>query len=44
MDEFSHLSVMLAIVIGLAITPILAGYRGSVLARVRVVLAARKLH
>ena len=36
MDAFSYLSVLLSIVIGLAITQILKGYRGIVLARVRV--------
>jgi hypothetical protein len=36
MDQFSYLSVLLSIVIGLAITQILKGYRGIVLARRRV--------
>ncbi len=36
MDEFSYLSVLLSIIIGLAITQILKGYRGIVLARTRV--------
>jgi hypothetical protein len=36
MDEFSYLSVLLSIVIGLAITQILKGYRGIVLARMRL--------
>ena len=36
MDEFSYLSVLLSIIIGLAITQILKGYRGIVLARARV--------
>ena len=38
MDQFSYLSVLLSIVIGLAITQILTGYRGIVLARRRVEL------
>jgi hypothetical protein len=36
MDQFSYLSVLLSIVVGLAITQILQGYRGIVLARARV--------
>ena len=36
MDQFNYLSVLLSIVIGLAITQILKGYRGIVLARRRV--------
>src|SRR5215471_7217360 len=37
MDEFSYLSVLVSIIIGLAITQILKGYRGIVLTRARVV-------
>lgn len=36
MDEFSYLSVLLSIILGLAITQILQGLRGIVLARARV--------
>ena len=36
MDAFSYLSVLLSIILGLAITQILQGYRGLLLARVRV--------
>lgn len=36
MDQFSYLSVLLSIILGLAITQILKGLRGLVLARVRV--------
>jgi len=36
MDEFSYLSVLLSIILGLAITQILKGFRGIVLARMRV--------
>ncbi|MDR3388852.1 MAG: hypothetical protein P4L92_17535 [Rudaea sp.] len=36
MDEFSYLSVLLSIIIGLAITQILQGLRGILLARSRV--------
>ena len=38
MDEFGYLSVLLSIIVGLAITQILKGYRGIVLARARVQL------
>lgn len=37
MDEFSYLSVLLSIIIGLAITQVLKGYRGLVLGGRRVV-------
>lgn len=37
MDAFSYLSVLLSIILGLAITQILKGVRGMVLARARVV-------
>ena len=36
MDEFSYLSVLLSIILGLAITQILKGFRGILLARARV--------
>ena len=36
MDAFSYLSVLLSIILGLAITQILQGYRGLLLARGRV--------
>ena len=35
MDEFSYLSVLLSIILGLAITQVLKGFRGVVLARSR---------
>ena len=38
MDAFSYLSVLLSIIIGLAITQILQGYRGLLLSRSRVTL------
>ena len=36
MDQFSYLSVLLSIIVGLAITQILKGYRGAILSRSRV--------
>jgi len=36
MDEFSYLSVLLSIIVGLAITQVLKGYRGLVLGGARV--------
>ena len=36
MDQFSYLSVLLSIIVGLAITQILKGYRGIMLSRARV--------
>jgi hypothetical protein len=36
MDEFSYLSVLLSIIIGLAVTQLLTGMRGQMLARERV--------
>src|SRR5262245_47770365 len=36
MDEFGYLSVLIAIILGLAITQILLGYRGYLHARARV--------
>jgi len=38
MDEFSYLSVLLSIILGLAVTEILTGFRGLLQARGRVVL------
>ena len=40
MDAFSYLSVLLSIILGLAITQILQGYRGLLLARGRVIFYA----
>ncbi len=40
MDAFSYLSVLLSIILGLAITQILQGYRGLLLARGRVTFYA----
>ncbi|HET7063379.1 MAG TPA: hypothetical protein VFI49_03820 [Rudaea sp.] len=36
MDQFSYLSVLLSIILGLAITQVLKGFRGILLARTRV--------
>jgi hypothetical protein len=36
MDEFSYLSVLLSVVLGLAVTQILKGFRGLVLSRAHV--------
>jgi len=36
MDEFSYLSVLLSVILGLAVTQILKGFRGLVLSRARV--------
>jgi len=38
MDQFSYLSVLLSIILGLAITQVLKGFRGILLARRRVVV------
>jgi hypothetical protein len=38
MDQFSYLSVLLSIILGLAITQVLKGFRGILLARKRVVI------
>ena len=38
MDAFAYLSVLLSIILGLAITQVLQGYRGLLLSRSRVVL------
>jgi hypothetical protein len=43
MDAFSYLSVLLSIIIGLAITQVLQGYRGLLLARHRTTLSAAVL-
>jgi hypothetical protein len=36
MDEFSYLSVLISVILGLAVTQILQGFRGLVLSRTRV--------
>jgi FtsH-binding integral membrane protein len=36
MDEFSYLSVLISVILGLAVTQILKGFRGILLSRVRV--------
>jgi hypothetical protein len=38
MDEFSYLSVLLSVILGLAVTQILKGFRGLLLSRARVQL------
>jgi hypothetical protein len=38
MDSFSYLSVILSIVLGLAITQVLLGFRGLILTRAKVKL------
>ena len=43
MDAFSYLSVLLSIILGLAITQVLQGYRALILARGRVRVAAAPL-
>ena len=43
MDAFSYLSVLLSIVVGLAVTQVLQGYRALLLSRGRVALAATPL-
>ena len=43
MDAFSYLSVLLSIILGLAITQVLQGYRALILARGRVTLAVAPL-
>jgi hypothetical protein len=35
MDEFSYLSVLLSVILGLAVTQILKGFRGLLLSRAR---------
>lgn len=36
MDEFSYLSVLLSVILGLAVTQILKGFRGLVVSRGRI--------
>jgi len=36
MDEYSYLSVLLSVILGLAVTQILQGFRGLLLSRTRV--------
>src|SRR6266404_5872392 len=36
MDEFSYLSVLISVILGLAVTQILQGFRGLVLSRARI--------
>ena len=36
MDEFSYLSVLISVILGLAVTQILKGFRGILLARARI--------
>ena len=36
MDEFSYLSVLLSVILGLAVTQILQGFRGLLLSRERI--------
>ena len=36
MDEFSYLSVLLSVILGLAVTQILKGFRGMVMSRARI--------
>ena len=45
MDEFSYLSVLLSVILGLAVAQILKGFRGLLLsrARVRLLLAGLRL-
>jgi hypothetical protein len=43
MDSFSYLSVILSIVLGLAITQVLLGFRGLILTRAKVKLYAPTL-
>lgn len=38
MDEFSYLSVLLSVILGLAVTQILKGFRGLLLSRERIQL------
>ena len=38
MDSFTYISVLLSIVLGLAITQVLLGYRGLILTRAKVKL------
>ena len=36
MDEFSYLSVLISVILGLAVTQILTGFRAILLARTRI--------
>ena len=36
MDEFSFLSVLISVILGLAVTEILQGFRGLLLSRTRI--------
>jgi hypothetical protein len=36
MDEFGYLSVLLSVILGLAVTQILKGFRGLILSRARI--------
>jgi hypothetical protein len=36
MDEFSYLSVLLSVILGLAVMQILQGFRGLLLSRARI--------
>jgi hypothetical protein len=36
MDEFSYLSVLISVILGLAVTQILKGFRGILLSRARI--------
>ena len=36
MDEFSYLSVLISVILGLAVTQILKGFRGILLSRTRI--------
>jgi hypothetical protein len=38
MDEFSYLYVLLSVILGLAVTQILKGFRGLLLSRARIQL------
>jgi len=40
MDEFSYLSVLLSVILGLAVTQILKGFRGLLLSRAHSALLA----
>ena len=40
MDEFSYLSVLISVILGLAVTQILKGFRGILLSRARIRLLA----
>jgi len=38
MDEFSYLSVLISVILGLAVTQILKGFRGILLSRTRILI------